>query len=263
MRHISDRGRCNFWWFAPPQQCQVAQQRQSTGAHGASNLKKWKSQNLCPAKMEAVAFLPDITSHLTDFNVKLQGRNNTVTPCLWCALFRGSWRCLNLTYRRACCTFQSFFEQTRGKKSPQFLEKLIENFQTSFEDLSLGKQVLLCIGNPFLVRNVTEFSIEGQRICPWVNTAALQTELIEFRENTFLQEAHCDPVTLWTAEDSPPHPHLVCFNILLRKSIFQWWIEWRTATDSLMNTSPPGHHTFSCVITMYFFFFFWYISHGT
>lgn len=67
-------------------------------------------------KMEAVAFLTDITSHRNDFNVKLQGRNNTVTSCLWCMLFRGSWRCLNLTYRRELAALSKAFGTNLRKK---------------------------------------------------------------------------------------------------------------------------------------------------
>ena len=142
-------------------------------------------------KMEAVAFLTDITSRRNNFNVKLQGRNNTMTSCLWCVLFRGSWRCLNLTYRREIAALSKAFGTNLRKKNhlqnhAEFLEKLIENFQTRFKDLSLEKQVLLCIGNPLPAKNVTNFSIEGQRICRWVITAALQTELIELRGNLLL-----------------------------------------------------------------------------
>jgi len=41
-----------------------------------------KSKTICgiyaEEKMEIVAFLSDITSHLSDLNMKLQGKNNTV-----------------------------------------------------------------------------------------------------------------------------------------------------------------------------------------
>ncbi|KAK1905467.1 General transcription factor II-I repeat domain containing protein 2 [Dissostichus eleginoides] len=63
--------------------------------------------------------------------------------------------------------FPKLLEQTKGDNRPQnhvgFLEKLIENFKTRFDDFRLGKQVLLYIENPFLVRNVREFSAEANK----------------------------------------------------------------------------------------------------
>ncbi|KAK1893302.1 General transcription factor II-I repeat domain containing protein 2A [Dissostichus eleginoides] len=75
--------------------------------------------------------------------------------------------------------FPKLLEQTKGDNRPQnhvgFLEKLIENFKTRFDDFRLGKQVLLYIENPFLVRNVREFSAEAQQIFPWASAASLQS----------------------------------------------------------------------------------------
>lgn len=88
----------------------------------------------------------------------------------------------------------------------------------------MGKQLLLYIENPFLVKNVTKCSTEAQRIGHRVNALSLQTELMELHENPSLQDAHCDPVTFWTkkvsAEDArclqktkPPHPHHVLLQL--------------------------------------------------
>ncbi|KAK1903434.1 General transcription factor II-I repeat domain containing protein 2, partial [Dissostichus eleginoides] len=98
--------------------------------------------------------------------------------------------------------FPKLLEQTKGDSRPQnhvgFLEKLIENFKTRFDDFRLGKQVLLYIENPFLVRNVREFSAEAQQIFPWASAASLQSELIDLQENLALKEADCDTPTFWT-----------------------------------------------------------------
>ncbi|KAF3859049.1 hypothetical protein F7725_021448, partial [Dissostichus mawsoni] len=45
------------------------------------------------------------------------------------------------------------------------------------------------IENPFLVRNVREFSAEAQQIFPWASAASLQSELIDLQENLALKEA--------------------------------------------------------------------------
>lgn len=93
-------------------------------------------------------------------------------------------------------------EQTKGKGDHQrhveFVEKLIENFKTRFDDFILGKQVLLCIHNPFLVRKVREFASEAQQIFPWATAASLQSELIDLQENIALKQTQCDVITFWT-----------------------------------------------------------------
>ncbi|ROL47376.1 General transcription factor II-I repeat domain-containing protein 2B [Anabarilius grahami] len=98
--------------------------------------------------------------------------------------------------------FPRLLDQTAGKHHhhnyAEFLDKLIKNFQSRFEDFPLGKQVLLCIENPFLVKNIAEFSTEAMKVFKWASAASLQTELIELQENLQLQESHCDPVTFWT-----------------------------------------------------------------
>lgn len=98
--------------------------------------------------------------------------------------------------------FPKLLEQTKEKGAHQkhvpFVEKLIENFKTRFDDFILGEQVLLCIGNPFLVRNVREFTSEAHQIFPWIPAAALQSELIDLQENIALKETQCDVITFWS-----------------------------------------------------------------
>jgi len=79
--------------------------------------------------------------------------------------------------------------------------------------------------NPFLVKNITDFSTEGLKICPWTSAASLQSKLIELQENLALQESLCDPITLWTKVPAAGVPslqkvalqisHHVSLNILL------------------------------------------------
>jgi len=51
--------------------------------------------------------------------------------------------------------------------------------------------------NPFLVKNITEFSTETLKICPWASADSLQSELIELQENLARQESLCNPTTFW------------------------------------------------------------------
>ena len=68
-----------------------------------------------------------------------------------------------------------------------------------FGDISLGKQLLLFIENPFLVTNITEFSAEAKETGKWVDSAKIQLELIEFQENVAVKELFCDctPEMFW------------------------------------------------------------------
>ncbi|XP_013856217.1 general transcription factor II-I repeat domain-containing protein 2 [Austrofundulus limnaeus] len=117
--------------------------------------------------------------------------------------------------------FPKLREQTKGMGDHQhhveFVEKLIENFKTCFDDFMLGKQVLLCIDNPFLVRNVKEFSAEAQQIFPWATAASLQGELIDLQGNIALKETQCDVITFWTkmvTATNFPLLHKVALHIL-------------------------------------------------
>ncbi|MBN3302946.1 GT2D2 protein, partial [Amia calva] len=105
-------------------------------------------------------------------------------------------------YAEVMTTVMKLLNQTAGThhhhNHAEFLDKLIKNFQTRFGDFPLGKQVLLCMENPFLVKNIAEFSTEALKICPWASAASLQSELIELQENLALQESLCDPTTFWT-----------------------------------------------------------------
>jgi len=108
-------------------------------------------------EMEIVAFLTDITSHLSDLNMKLQGKNSTVCGLMSavCA-FRRKLEVFKCDLQQDLLHFPRLLDQTAGKHHhhnyAEFLDKLIQNVQTRFEDFHLGKQVLLCIENPFFVK---------------------------------------------------------------------------------------------------------------
>ncbi|MEQ2160287.1 hypothetical protein GOODEAATRI_032059, partial [Goodea atripinnis] len=82
--------------------------------------------------------------------------------------------------------FPKPMEQTKGTGDHRhhvgYVKKLIENFKTRFDNFMLGKQVLLCIDNPFLVRNMREFSAETRQIFPWAKAASLPSEFMTSRK---------------------------------------------------------------------------------
>lgn len=178
-------------------------------------------------KIEAVVFLTDVTSYLNDFNVKLEGRNNTVTSCLWSVLFRESW-CLNLTGHAVI--FLKLLEQTRGKK--------------------LTFRTMLCSWRSWL--NISKHAL---RSSAWENNfcCALETHFLsEMSQNSRLKDRESAPGSTqllcklsWLSSEKTcfyrkpsvtlslsghkrslikmlleAHHHHVCINILLRISIF-------------------------------------------
>ncbi|KAM3877110.1 protein FAM200A-like [Diretmus argenteus] len=152
--------------------------------------------------MELVAFLVDITSHLNELNLKLQGQGNTV--CDLMAAVRSFERRLEnfkSDITEAHLHFPTLLQQTNGNHHHHhvsFLGRLAENFSSRFDSFNVGRQLLLCIGSPFLVKNVEEFSREAKSIFPWASAASLQTELIDLQEHVVLSEVNCDPVAFWT-----------------------------------------------------------------
>lgn len=81
-----------------------------------------------------------------------------VTSCQECTRSRGRLRFSKLTYMHACMVH---------------LPKLLNKPRDNVTSRTMLK--FLCIENPFLVRNVTEFSVEAQKVCTWTNTASLQS----------------------------------------------------------------------------------------
>ncbi|XP_063960214.1 general transcription factor II-I repeat domain-containing protein 2A-like [Lytechinus pictus] len=144
-------------------------------------------------KMELVAFLVDITSHLNEFNLKLQGQGSTV--CDLMTAVRSFERRLELfknDITEAHLHFPTLLGHTNGNHHHDhvsFLEKLADNFKSRFSDFCVGKQVLLCIGSPFLVKDLVELSRETTSIFPWANAGKLQTEMIDLQENLALKES--------------------------------------------------------------------------
>lgn len=155
-------------------------------------------------KMNMVAFLVDITSHLNELNVKLQGQNNTVADLM--TAIRSFQRKLDIfkeDLEGGCEHFPKLQEQIQGERdvSPyvDFIDKLIGNFSKRFNSSSLGQQLLLLIQNPFLIREVRGFSKEVTQTFKWAHAGSLQLELIDLQGNAPLREHFeaTDPATFW------------------------------------------------------------------
>ena len=86
----------------------------------------------------------------------------------------------------------------------KFIEKLINNFKSRFDDFVLGKQLLLFIQSPLLVKDITEFSVEAKRTFQWIDASKIQLELIDLQENVLLKEvlSDCTPETFWSKDSS-------------------------------------------------------------
>ena len=98
--------------------------------------------------MEIVAFLSDITCHLNDLNCKLQGKNNTV--CILMSAIRAFQRKLEIfkidIQEEGLLHFpklKSQASETQHHNYVEFLDKLIENFETRFGDFPSGKTGLM------------------------------------------------------------------------------------------------------------------------
>lgn len=154
--------------------------------------------------MEMVAFLVDITSHLNELNLKLQGQNNSVADMM--TAVRSFQRKLDLfkeDLEGVCEHFPALQDQLQAERdvSPYvaFIHKLIRNFSDRFNNFHLGQQLLLLIQNPFLIREVRGFSKEATQTFKWAHAGSLQLELIDLQGHAALREHFetTDPATFW------------------------------------------------------------------
>ena len=67
-----------------------------------------------------------------------------------------------------------------------------QDFYIFRQDFPIGKESLLFIENPFLVWEITEFSVKAKNMFKWVDAAKIQLELIEFHKNVMVKKLFCD-----------------------------------------------------------------------
>ena len=156
------------------------------------------------SKMDIVTFLVDITSHLNELNLKLQGKENSVCDLMTAVRsFQRKLEVFKEDLQGDCEHFPNVQKQIQGERdvSPHvdFMDKLIGNFKKRFDSFSLGQQLLLLIQNPFLIPDVRGFSKEVTQTFTWAHAGSLQMELIDLQANVALREHFgvTDHATFW------------------------------------------------------------------
>ncbi|XP_040278185.1 zinc finger BED domain-containing protein 5-like [Bufo bufo] len=160
-------------------------------------------------KMEIVAFLADIKSHLNALNIKLQGKNQTIFDLVEAVrAFQKKLEVFQSDLKENLLHFPKLDEYSQQENTKEsvfsnhgdFMQGLIDNFKSRFQDFTIGQEVLLCIKNPYLVKNIGRFATEAHHAFTWANSATLQMELIDLQEDAVLkvQLNDCDPVFFWT-----------------------------------------------------------------
>ncbi|XP_065147064.1 SCAN domain-containing protein 3-like [Paramisgurnus dabryanus] len=154
------------------------------------------------SNMDTLAFLVDITGHLNDLNLKLQGKDNSVCDLVAAVQsFQRKLDILKMDLEQDCTHFPSMKEiqDSNITAHSDFIQKLIENFKAHFDGFSLGDQLMLFVRSPFLVKNVISFSKEAVHMYKWANAQALQMELLDLQADVVLREQceSSDPVTFW------------------------------------------------------------------
>ncbi|XP_039632273.1 SCAN domain-containing protein 3-like [Polypterus senegalus] len=139
-------------------------------------------------QMDNVAFLVDITSHLNELNLRLQGKNNVI--CELMTAVRSFQRKLEV-----------FKEDLQGdcEHFPAVQEQLIVNFSNRFDHFRFGQQLTMFIQSPFLITDVRRFSKEVTEHFKWVNAGPLQMQLVDLQADVALKEqcGRIDPSTFW------------------------------------------------------------------
>ncbi|GAA6094463.1 SCAN domain-containing protein 3-like [Tachysurus ichikawai] len=154
--------------------------------------------------MDKVAFLVDITSHLNDLNLRLQGKDNSI--CKLMTAVRSFQRKLEVfkeDLQGDCAHFPAVQEQVQGQRGVSsfvdFIDKLTVNFSNHFDSFSFGQQRTMFIQNPFLITDVRGLSKEVTQHFKWVNAGSLQMQLVDLQADVALKEhfLRTDPSTFW------------------------------------------------------------------
>ncbi|KAK5851383.1 hypothetical protein PBY51_002184 [Eleginops maclovinus] len=143
--------------------------------------------------MDVVAFLVDITGHLNELSLKLQGQKNSVCDLMKTVhSFQMKLDMFKQDIHGECEHFKQMREQSQGERniSPYvgFIDKLIGKFYQRFDSFNLGHQLLLLIENPFLIREIREFSKEVTQTFKWAHPGSLHLELTDLQTDFALRE---------------------------------------------------------------------------
>ncbi|XP_045076200.1 SCAN domain-containing protein 3-like [Coregonus clupeaformis] len=154
--------------------------------------------------MDNVAFLVDITSHLNELNLRLQGKDNSICELMTAVRsFQRKLEVFKEDLQGDCVHFPAVQEQVQGQRDlssfVDFIDKLIVNFSNRFDSFSFGEQLTMFIQNPFLITDVRGFSKEVTQHFKWVNAGSLQMQLVDLQADVALKEqfVRTDPSTFW------------------------------------------------------------------
>ncbi|KAL1250540.1 hypothetical protein QQF64_018336 [Cirrhinus molitorella] len=177
---------CRTDIFAP-QQCEMAQQSKENEKH-----------------MDNVAFLVDITSHLNELNIRLQGKDNSVCELMTAVRsFQKKLEVFKEDLQADCAHFPTVQEQVQGQRDVlsfvDFIDKLIVNFSNRFDNFSFGQHLTMFIQNPFLITDVRDSQKEVTQHFKWANVGHLQMQLVDLQADVALKEqfVRTDPSTFW------------------------------------------------------------------
>ena len=153
------------------------------------------------AKMNTIAFLVDITGHLNDVNLQLQGRSHTI--CDLVSSVNAFQEKLRLYLDDLILSGEKLFFPTLKAAGSQgdhtnFMNGLIDNFAARFDGFILNEALIAGIANPFNIRRPLEFSNKAKSIFDWVSVAALTSEVIDFQHDITVKGGDVtDPVEFW------------------------------------------------------------------
>ncbi|CAJ1074342.1 PREDICTED: SCAN domain-containing protein 3-like [Xyrichtys novacula] len=155
-------------------------------------------------KMDIVAFLVDITSHLNKLNLKLQGKDNSICDLMMAvSAFQRKLEVFREDLQGECAHFPSVQQQVQGQRDlsafVDFVDRLTENFSQRFDIFTLGQQLTLFIQDPFLITDVRGFSKEVTQLFKWAEAGPLQMELVDLQADMALKEQFggSESATFW------------------------------------------------------------------
>ncbi|KAK0132498.1 SCAN domain-containing protein 3 [Merluccius polli] len=198
VRWLSKGNALGRFWSIRKETADFLQQLKSPKATQFANFLQDKH------KMDVVAFLVDITGHLNELNLRLQGQKNSVCDLMKTVRsFQVKLDIFKEDLQGECVHFPQMREQIQDERdiSPYvgFMHKLIGNFCERFDNFKLGDQLLLLIENPFLISEIRGFSKEVTQTFKWAHPGALQLELTDLKADVALR-AHfgtTDSATFW------------------------------------------------------------------
>ncbi|MBN3306494.1 GTD2A protein, partial [Amia calva] len=160
----------------------------------ASFLVELRCQKATQFSLFLEAFLVDITSHLNELNLRLQGKGNSICELMTAVRsFQRKLEVFKEDLQGDCAHFPALQEQVQGQRDVSsfvdFIDKLIVNFSNHFDSFSFGQQLTMFIQNPFLITDVRGFSKEVTQHFKLVNDlqadVALKEHFVRTDPSTF------------------------------------------------------------------------------